>query len=478
MTGLTKSLGLLPLIALGSAGVIGTSWIYTNGDFFSLYGAGGEIFGLAIAAVFASFVAIAYGELAGTLPRAGGEVVYAYAAWNRPTAFAAGWLLIGAYVSSLAFYVTSFGFLLIDIFPGLKSMPMYTVNGTTVYLPVLAVGVILTLAIFGVNWYGASLGAMAQLILFTVMIILGLALVIVGFSHGSPKNFWPAYTSGSQPVGQTIRFILPGLTFLTGFGLVAILAEDAKVSAKKVGRAVVLSVVIAAAFYCVVLLASAWVIPWQQTSKLPKGTIDAFRAAGYDALGWAAYAIALLGLLTSFVGLFIATSRVVLAMGRARLLPAALGKLTGPRSRPGPALIFTVVVTLALGWLGTGAITWFLDTGGVNIGLAWIIGVLCFYRLPRRFPHLVRTYRVRIRWAPALGAIAAAFVIAFAMWPGTSLSLVWPYEYIILGAWLVFGVALYFSARERDDERALCTLLGETYEQLYPTAADSNTRHR
>lgn len=96
MADLTKSLGSFRLIALGAAGVIGSSWIYTNGEFFDAYGAGGEIFGLAIAAAFAACVAAAYGELASTLPRAGGEVVYAYAAFNRPTAFAAGWLLVAS----------------------------------------------------------------------------------------------------------------------------------------------------------------------------------------------------------------------------------------------------------------------------------------------------------------------------------------------------------------------------------------------
>lgn len=58
MDDLRKSLGLLPLVALGAAGVVGTSWIYTNGEFFALYGAGGEIFGLMIAAL------LAMGELA------------------------------------------------------------------------------------------------------------------------------------------------------------------------------------------------------------------------------------------------------------------------------------------------------------------------------------------------------------------------------------------------------------------------------
>ena len=59
MSALRKSIGPLPLVAMGAAGIIGTSWIYTNGEFFAAYGAGGEIFGLAIATVLVSLIAMA-----------------------------------------------------------------------------------------------------------------------------------------------------------------------------------------------------------------------------------------------------------------------------------------------------------------------------------------------------------------------------------------------------------------------------------
>ena len=62
MTELKKTLGFLPLIALGVAGVIGSSWIYTNSAFFEQYGAGGMIFGLAIGTLLAACVALAVGS--------------------------------------------------------------------------------------------------------------------------------------------------------------------------------------------------------------------------------------------------------------------------------------------------------------------------------------------------------------------------------------------------------------------------------
>ena len=449
--------------------MIGTSWIYTNGKFFAKYGAGGEIFGLVIAGLFAACIALAYGELASTFPRAGGEVVFAYAAYNRFSAFLAGWLVVGGYMSSLAFYVTGFGLLLADLVPSVESVPLYTINGTTVHLPVLVLGVALVFVVYGLNYFGVSLSAQVQLVMFAVMIMLGIALVATGFVSGSASNFWPPYGGNGNPVAQTIRFVLPAMTFFSGFGLVANLAEDVKLRPARIGKAVVATVALAGAFYVLVLLASAWVIPWEQTATLPKGTIDAFRTAGYPLIAWFAYGISVLGLVTSFLGLFMATSRIVLALSRVGLLPASLSGVHPRYGTPVPGLTFTMVVTLALGWLGTGAITWFLDTGGVYLGIVWALGVACLYRIPRRYPGIEQPYRTRYRWAPAAGGIIAVLVIAFALWPDTAVSLVWPQEHAILLGWFGLGLVLYLITPRYSDERALRTLLGSYYSKIAPS---------
>ncbi len=466
MNDLQKSLSLPALVALGAAGVLGTSWIYTNGDFFAKYGAGGEIFGLALGAVLAAFIALSYAELASTFPRAGGEIVFGYLAFNRTVGFLAGWLLIGAFISSIAFYVTAAGMLLSDIFPSLTTIPLYSIAGATVYLPVLLIGIVLAAVVCAINAYGMRLGGGAQLVFFGIIIVIGVVLAVVGFTAGSPGNFWPPYAPDGQPVPQTLRFILPAMTFLTGFSLVAILAEDANMSPRRIGVAVVSTVAIAGVFYCVVLLASAWIIPWEKTATLEQGTIDAYRIAGFPILGWGAYTISVLGLLTSFLALFVATSRMMLALARAGLFPRIFAQVSERRGTPVNALIFTLVLALAFGLLGEGALIWFLDTGGVYIGLAWFIGVISMYQIRRRYPNVERPYRVRLFWLPAIGGVAALLVILATLAPGTDMSLVWPYEYAILLVWVVLGVVIYAIAPKDDENQALKTLLGDQYDKL------------
>jgi amino acid transporter len=461
MGDLNKSLGLFGLIAMGAAGVLGTSWIYTNGEFFAAYGAGGEIFGLIIGAVLAACVAFAYAELASRYPRAGGEIVYTFVAFGRPTAFVAGWLLIGAYVSSLAFYVAAAGGLLARVFPAIHSGALYTLAGETVHAPVLLIGATLAIAVYAINRHGLKLGGGVQISLFLAMLLIGLGLTLVGFGYGELDNFWPAYAADGRPVADTLRFVLPAMTFLTGFSLVGMLAEDARLSPRLIGVAVMTTVVLAGTFYVVVLTASAWVIPWQRTAELEQGTIDAYRIAGFPALAWGAYAIALLGLLTSFIALFVASSRVMLALARAGLFPRVFARVDAHRGTPDAALLFTLILVLALGGLGEAALTWFLDTGGIYIGLAWLLALASLYRIRSLQPDADPPYRVRWLLPPAIGALAATAIILLTLLPGTGMSLLWPHEYIILLVWLILGTLIYRMAPPAmSRDRAMAALLG------------------
>lgn len=465
--GLKKTLGVFPLIALGVSGVIGSSWIYTNGTFFDTYGAGGMIFGLAIGSLLAAFVALAYAQLTSLFPRAGGEVVYGYTILGRRWGFIVGWLLIGAYISSLAFYFTAFGLLLDLVFPFMHEIPLYSIAGQEVSLPVLASGLLLTLLFFALNYFGVSLGGQLQTILFAVLIFIGVCLAAVGFTQGSFENFWPAFREDQDPLMNTLRFVVPGMTYMAGFGLVATLAEDANLPAKKIGRLVVATVLLAGGFYCIVLASSAFILPWQEVATMEQGTITAFQTAGYPLLGWGAFAIAILGLLTSFLGLYMATSRVVVALARVSLLPKGLAKIHPTHGTPVNALLFVLAITIGLGWLGKAAVVWFLDTGGIYLGLVWIIIVVAQAKLPKKYPHLAPR---KAHVFPLVGALGAALVIVLALYPDTAISLVWPAEYIILALWFGLGLVLYLTAGKMDEKEALEDLLGD-----YATSLETDT---
>ena len=337
----------------------------------------------------------------------------------------------------------------------------------------LAVGIALALVVFALNWFGVSIGAQIQVLLFVVMLAIGAALAITALVVGEPGNLWPMWTPEQNPATSTLRMVVPGITYVVGFSLVAVLAEESSLKPGQVGRAVVATVAVAAVFYTIVLLATAYVIPWEDVASADLGTIDAFTQAGFPLLGFGAFLIGVLGLITSFIGLFVASSRVTLALARARLLPSALAVVDERSGVPRNALLFVLVVTVVLGLLGPGAIIWFLDAGGVFLSIVWVMVVIAKYRMPRVYPGLEYGYRARPAFLPALGAIGAILVILFCLIPGTGMTLVWPYEHIILVGWAVLGAILYLvTPAPKDKDAAFEEMVGP----LAPTLREARRR--
>lgn len=467
MSDLRKSISPAALVAIGAAGVIGSSWLYLGSAFFSTFGAGGTILGMVVATVLAVFVALAYSELATRLPRAGGEVVYAFVGLNRLTSFIVGWLLIGTYAGMVAFYVTATGRLLSAVWPRLNSMALYEVGGETVYGPVLAIGVTLTLVILALNWNGASLSSRTQLVLFSVMVVLAVVVVVAGFLKGQPSNLMPMFdekvTGSSSPITGVISFVLPAFSFLTGFGVVSIMAEEAKASPRRIGQIVVISVLLAGAFYTVVLTATAYVVPWQDVAGMTNGTIEAFDTAGLPLISTAAFVIGALGIVTTFIAVFAAASRLMFALARVDLFPPVFKKLDERTQTPRSALLLTAAIGLALGALGPGALIWFLNTGGVYIGTVWVITVIAMYRTRT----LVGDTRRRNTVLPAVGAVASMGIVLAALVPGSPLALRWPFEYLIVLGWIGLGISMYaLSPRTMSREDSLKALLGSYYSSI------------
>jgi len=307
--------------------------------------------------------------------------------------------------------------------------------------------------------------------MFIFLLTLGAILAIVGYTRGSPDNFWPPFWPDKNPLACVLAFAIPAFTYLSGFEVVAMMAEEAKMPPRRIGLSSVLSLVFAGSFYVTVLLAAAWLIPWEYTATaLERGTIEEFAVAGFPALGVAAWCISILGLLTSWLALFMSASRVVLALARAGMLPEAFRKIHPKYGTPTNALLLVLLVSLAIGWLGRSAIIWLLDVAGVLMALAWMIGVMSLLMLRRKFPHVERPFKVPAYRIICIISILFLLVEAvLALIPGSPISLVWPYEYAIFGLWTLMGIIFYIlTPRRLSDAEALKLLLGkELYSKFF-----------
>lgn len=472
MADLKKSIGPWSLVAIGAAGIVGSSYLYLSSTLFDSFTLGGVVLGMLLATLLASFVAVGIAELASMFPRAGGEFVYAYVGFGRLPAFIVGWLLIAIYTGIVGFYVTATGRLLATIFPRLETVRLYDIGGGEVYLPVLVIGLALVLGTMALNWFGTDIGFGVQLVLFIVLVSIGAIIAVAGFTQGDPANTQPFFGEDGASSGLVgaVSFVIPALGFLSGFSVVAALAEEANVSRKKLGSLIVASVVIAGVFYAVIFYSTGWIIPWQQTAQLTNGTIEAFQVAGYPAIATLALIAGLVGIVTTVIAVFSSASRLMFALSRAGMLPAFLGRVDAKTGIPRNAVVATTILGIAYGLLGPDALGWILNVGGLYVALVWVFTVVVFYNVRRLYPDSQRPYRVRLALLPAIGGMAGLALTILSLIPSVPIGLTNKYEFALAISMVILGVVLYAaSPRNLTEREERAVLLGDTDVDPTPT---------
>jgi len=462
------------ILAIGVAGIIGTSWVYLNTTFYDMYGPGGVILGYFVATVMASLIALAYSEMGSAIPREGGEVAFVYPAIGPVGSYFIAWMfLLGMLAAALSFYVIGIAFLLSWIFPQLNTIPLYEVAGFPVYLPWIIVGYLSALVVFALNYMGARLTGNVQTALFILLVLCGVIIVIVAALRGSLSNFIPPFKPEMPPATAAFRFALMGIGYLSGFEMLPMIAEETKVSPRRFGYLVALSAALAGCWYMLMMFCGSLLIPWQGSSRVaPRGLIDEL-ADIHPALGSVAWLASFLGLVTSWIPAMMTVSRMIYSLSRGGLFPKQFEKLHPKYGVPTRALLFTLIISLILGLLGRRGLVWFLDIGGVALGVCWLTAVLTMIICRRKYPHLKRPFSVPAVYVTgAIALIVGLIVVVTPLIPGTDISLVWPYEYVLLIAWVLLGIVIYLvyvrnRIKELGVEKIGRGLLGEYYDEVF-----------
>ena len=443
---LQRSVRLSGFFALAFGSMIGVGWVTALGSWLSGAGPGGAIAAFLTGGALMLLVGLCYAELTPMLPVAGGEVAYAYAASGTGRAFAVGWFLAFGYLSVSAFEAISVGRVLSYLVPAIDRWPLYAIGGEPVYGAHLLLGVALTGLLTWINYRGVSAAASLQTWLTGIFIALTLLFVGAGLALGDLNNVRPwlapgAGFSGFLGVLVTIPF------WFVGFDTIPQAAEEAEASIppRRLGLLILLSIASAAAFYVVLVLSVSMTGPWQSLVAAEMPTAAAFESAlGAPWLARAVLVSALIGLLTSWNGFFLAGSRVLFALGRGGIVAAALGR-THPRfGAPSSAVLLSGAVTLLGAFLGRGALLAFVNVGSFCIAIAFLGVALSTLRLRRSRPDLPRPYRPPGGdWPPRLAAVGAAFILACMVVPASPAALAWPAEWLILGGFLAAGAVAW-----------------------------------
>jgi amino acid transporter len=402
-------------------------------------------------------IGLCYAEVTSALPLSGGEVAYAYKSYGTSKAFIVGWFLVFGYLSVSAFEAISISKVISYLIPSIDYWELYTLNGSPIYFSHIALSAVFVLLISAINYTGVKNSARFQVGLTILFISLTFIFVIAGMIMGDWNNLSPLFsTNHSGSISAGIAMVLVTVPFwFVGFDTIPQAAEEANdtISAKTIGLLIPLSIVAAVSFYILLIMSTSIAAPWNDiiNDKLP--TAKAFEIATESPfLVKLILVTAIVGLLTSWNGFFLAGSRVLFAMGRGKIIAPTIGKSHPIYKTPYKAVMFSGVVTFLASLMGPGAMISFVNVGSLCIVIAFFGVSASFLSLRQKFPDLHRPYKTPGgKLLGLVGMVGSLCILLLMVFPNSPVALVWPFEWGIFLTFSVLGILFWLlSAKSRD----------------------------
>jgi len=398
--------------------------------------------------------ALSIGEFARRVPSAGWAYTYNSRGLGRTGGFLTGWMMVFGY----ALYVPAA--------IGLTSTFLSLLLASTLHVTIAAwlLFLVIAAAMALVAYLGIRTSAAFDVILVggEMAVIAALAITIlvkVGPAHFSAAAFSPA-SSPNQQLTDITDAMIYGITAFAGFEAAAALGEEARDTRRSVPASIIGIVIVSGVFYLLVVCAEVFAVGRSGLGGfLQQGSQLGYLASRYwsPSVVWTVDLVVVLAGLGFVVAAVNAGIRVLFAMGRDRVLPPALSRLSA-RQTPVVAIGCLTALALALGLPLTaayGGVRTFGYLGGAG-GLATVL-VYTAVNIA-----VIRAFRTEFRadfsiWRHLLIPAAAVVVFLFPLWgiifPG-SYTLMNVLPFIALG-WLLVGVVAAAMLRRQPEPVAL-----------------------
>lgn len=439
-TSFIRVLGRWDVLAVAVGAMIGFGWVVLTGEFLDGAGTLGAALAFVIGGIIMALVGLTYAELASAMPHAGGEHNYLLRGMGARAAFVTSWSLVLGYVAVVAFEAVALPFAAQFLIPQLETGRLWSIAGSDVFAAWVAVGVGGALIMTGLNYIGVRPAAVFQSIVVLFLLAVGAALLLGSFVGGDTANMEPLFAGG---VAGMLGVLVAVPFLFVGFDVIPQSAEEINLPFRLIGKLVVVSVLLAAIWYVLIMLTVGSSLPAAELAGAELASAEGMAALWNSrAMGDILAIGGLAGILTSWNAFLIGASRLVFAMARSGMLPAWFGRVH-PRFRtPGNAILFIGGLSVISPFFGREALIWMVDAGGLAIIIAYIMVAATFLVLRRREPAMERPFRVPA--GPVVGTLAVVLSVGLAVLflPGMPSALIVA-EWIILAAWVVLGLVFF-----------------------------------
>jgi amino acid transporter len=385
------------------------------------------------------------------MPQCGGEHVFSYKAMGATGSFICTWAIILGYVSVACFEACAFPTIITYLFPGFLKGYLYTVAGFDIYASWLAVAVVLAFAIMMINILGAKTAAVLQTVLTVIIGGAGILLIVASVFNGTVDNL-----DGQMFVGGSTGSILKSILsvavvtpfYFIGFDVIPQAAEEINVPPKKIGKMLILSVVLAVVFYALVILAVGLVLNPSGILASQNGTglvtADAMAVAfGTSVMAKVIIVGGMCGIITSWNSFMIGGSRAMYSMAESYMIPPIFAKLHKKHKTPIYSIALIGALTMLAPFAGRKMMVWICDAGNFGCCLAYCMVSISFLILRKKQPDMNRPYKVpAYRFVGAVAVLMSGFMVAMYCIPNSGGNLTIQ-EWAMVGAWSLLGIVFY-----------------------------------
>jgi signal transduction histidine kinase len=390
----------------------------------------------------------------------GGIIAYTRNVLGHDHAFLTAWILIIAYLSIMWANATA-TILLIRFLCGdvLAWGYLYTIAGFDINLG----EIIFTWTVFCIygifSCYGGSLrkhlNTFFAILFFGTVVMLFAAL----YTHTPAGVLYPQFQFKSSPFMQVFSMMMLAPWMFFGFEAITHTREHATYSNKKLLLIMIASVVAGGIIYVALAAMAVMAIPPEFSSWTTyiaqKNTLEGIKAlpvfnSVYSTFGQEGLFILVLSIIsaisTSLLGLFRIIGMILQYMSEYQILPQWFGK-TKKDGTPRNAIIFIMLMSLLIPFLGRVSVVWLCDVITVVGSLAYGYASICSYIISKKEQNSFG------KWLGGIGVVISVLFFFFPLVPGMLLAgSVDTESYLMLSCWSLLGFILFWYVFKKDKE--------------------------
>lgn len=441
------------VLFLSFGAMVGWGWVVLVGSWISTAGSIGSILSFVLGGILIIFVGLTYSELTSAIPNTGGEQLFCYRAMGFKASFISAWSILLGYISVISFEAIALPMVSEYIFPSLKFLHLWNVAGSEVYLSWILIAVAGSVLFSILNYLGMQIASFLQNLFTIVIFLVGIILLGGSIINGSFANLKPYFVGNANGVFKVLM-ITPFM--LMGFNVVPQIAGEINLPPKMIGKLLIFSVILAVIWYILIIFAVSSAMNLDQISNSSLVTADAM---GILFKGkWASSLLifgGICGILTTWNAFFMGCSRIIYSMAHEGMIPDLFGKLHSKRKTPYNAIIFIGIITSVTALFGRKMLYYLADAGSLGIMVTYGLVAVSFLILRKKKPTLERPFKAKN--GIAVGIVSVIFCIFFIglFFPGSPVSLIWPYEWIIIIFWVLLGFLLYLKSTKSKKNKSI-----------------------